>query len=243
MKENFDITQLINTETYSMTVNVLDKGFVRLVDKMGDDYRILEAARISTGSAPKKGDEKDRKLIHYLYRNNHLSPFEQAVFTFHVKMPIFIARQWMRHRTFSFNEFSARYAQMPEEFYLPKKLSNQDKKNHQSSSSPLDEKLNESLLSEFEESCKKSFETYRHFLAQGISREQARMVLPVNLYTQVYMTVNLRNLFHFLKLRLHNHAQWEIRQYASAILKILRQLPDFKWSLEVFDEDNYKEKA
>ena len=126
-------------------VKVLDFGEVELIDRMGDDYRILQSARVSTGSSAKKGDKEDRGLIRYLYKNQHLSPFEQVQFTFRIKCPIFVARQWFRHRTFSYNEYSGRYSKMIEEMYLPENFRVQGIKNHQGSGLPISKEKNDIL--------------------------------------------------------------------------------------------------
>lgn len=219
---------------------VLDKGYVELVDFMGSDLRVCEAARVSTGSEADKGDVKNRGLIRYLYKNGHTSPFEKVVFEFHVKCPIFVARQWVRHRTQSWNEASARYKEFTWECHMPKEWRRQDTKNKQGSLEEIDsiesiesiESLNFDTLSSF----KKSQEAYEDALAFGIAREQARIVMPVSQYTEFFTTVNLHNLFHFLGLRLHPHAQKEIRDYAQAILFILKEMPELKYSVSVFEE-------
>ena len=199
---------------------VLDKGFVRLVDSMGDDSRVVQAARVSYGEGTKT-KRQDEALIDYLMRHRHTSPFEKVVFEFHVKAPIFVARQWMRHRTGSFNEVSARYSQMPEEFYEPRGWRLQAKDNKQGSEGRLDEPLNVLATVDYRGAVKAAWKAYSALLAKGVSREMARMVLPVSLYTEFYWTVNLHNLLHFLELRLDRHAQEEIRAYAQAILELI----------------------
>lgn len=219
-------------------INVLDYGFVELVDIMGDDYRILQSARVSTGGSASKGDEQDKNLIRYLYVNNHLSPFEQVVLTFHVKMPIFVARQWMRHRTFSYNEYSLRYSEAINDIFTPTNFRIQGKTNHQGSGVEIDGEVNEIIKSSYKEAVDKSFSTYDYMLENGVAREMARGILPVSQYTEMYMTVNLRNLFHFLHLRLHEHSQYEIRVYAQAILDILNSIYGLKYTMEIFNEVN-----
>ena len=217
-------------------IEVLDHGFVELVDFMGDDYRILQSARVSTGGAAQKGDKQDRGLIRYLYSNKHLSPFEQVVFTFHVKMPIMVARQWMRHRTFSYNEYSLRYSEAIKEYYIPENFRIQGDKNHQGSGESVDETNNFIFKDAYIDGVENSLNLYEGYIEDGVARELARNVLPVSLYTEVYMTVNLRNLLHFLELRMHEHSQMEIRVYAEAILQILRGIDELKWTIEIFME-------
>jgi len=217
-------------------IKVLDHGEVELIDRMGDDYRILQAARVSTGGEAKKGDKEDRGLIRYLYKNQHLSPFEQVQFTFRVKCPIFVARQWFRHRAFSYNEYSGRYSKMIDDLYLPDNFRIQGIKNHQGSGEPVSDIVNHMFMEKFKESYSSSLDLYEDSLQAGISRELARITLPVSNYTEFYFTGDLRNLFHFLELRLHSHSQLEIRVFAEAIMEILKNIPDLKWSVEIFEE-------
>lgn len=217
-------------------INVLDKGFVELVDYMGNDLRICQAARVSTGAQADKGDKKNKGLINYLYRNEHLTPFEQVTLTFHVKCPIFVARQWFRHRTMSFNEASGRYKEFVWEPFKPDKWRLQDTTNHQSSSDNMSEFQGETLNRLLDIHMNSAEEVYKNFLDSNTAREQARTVMPLGQYTEFFMTVDLRNLFHFLELRMNEHAQYEIRQYAFVIHDILRELDDLKWSVEIFEE-------
>lgn len=212
-------------------VNVLDKGFVRLVDFIGGDERVVIAARVSFDMKP-KGEEKDKKLIEYLLKHEHLTPFEHCVFQFHIKCPIFVARQWMRHRWGSYNEVSARYTEVKDEFYIPKNFRAQDTKNKQGS--VFSDELNqEELLKLYKEAVDSSYQTYLALLSKGVAREMARMVLPVAAYTQFYWTVNARSLLNFLRLRLDEHAQYEIREYAKVIADIFKE--KMPWSWEAFD--------
>jgi thymidylate synthase (FAD) len=219
-------------------IDVLDKGYVELIDFMGSDLRILETARISTGSESDKGEARNRGLIRYLYTNKHSSPFEQAVFTFKVRCPIAIARQWMRHRTGSYNEYSLRYSEAITDYYIPDNFRQQGKVNHQGSG----EEMNEVDGEIFKESYVEMFEDvnnlYKNLIDEGVAREQARMILPVGLYTEFYMTINLSNLFKFITLRRHEHAQQEIYVYADAILRILKDLDELKYSVEIFEDMN-----
>lgn len=195
-------------------MKVLDKGFLLVVDKMGDDTSIVNAARVSYNSRPVSDD---RKLINYLITHEHMSPFEMCEITFHVKAPIFVARQWFRHRTGSYNEISGRYSVLKEEYYVPEKLYGQSEKNKQSSG----EELNVTPYY-IDATCMMIFETYNKLIEMGVSREQARMILPLNTYTEFYFKTDLRNLLHFLELRCSMDAQYEIRQYALAIKDIVK---------------------
>jgi len=217
--------------------NVLDKGFVRLVDFMGGDQRAVESARVTFGSES-KGEEKDKKLVEYLLAHAHHSPFEHSVFQFHIKLPIFVARQWMRHRMASYNEVSARYTEVREEFYIPAEFRVQDKVNRQGSvkSGALD---NRQLLEIYKKSLDASYAAYRSLLDNGVAREMARMALPVAQYTQFHWTVNARSLMNFLALRMDAHAQMEIQEYANAIAEIFKaRMP---WTWEAFIKTNAKQ--
>ncbi len=205
---------------------VLDKGFIRLVDYMGGDDRIVQAARVSYGEGT-KSYRQDKGLITYLLRNDHTSPFEQVVLTFHVKMPIFVARQWIRHRTARLNEISGRYSVMKDEFYVPapEDVSAQSENNKQGrTEEPLAPAEAEKVRAFFAEGQKRSYEEYSELLDDGIARELARINLPLSLYTEWYWQMDLHNLFHFLRLRLDPHAQREIRLYAEAILEITEKV-------------------
>lgn len=205
--------------------NVLNHGFVRLVDKMGDDSTIVRSARVSYGDGNKTKRE-DEKLIEYLLKNKHWTPFEMVVFTFHVKLPIFIARQWMRHRAGSYNEISARYSVMKDEFYVPDydRIQGQSLLNKQCSGELLEIDDQIAAKSMIEIANQNAYETYKDLIDLGVARELARVVLPVSTYTEFYWKVDLRNLFNFLELRLHNHAQYEIRVYAEAITEIIQDI-------------------
>jgi len=193
-------------------VKVLDKGFVRLVDWYGTDSRIAEAARVSYKGGT-KAVRNDAGLVDYLIRHSHTSPVEQVGVTFHIKAPIFVARQLFRHRTSSINEISARYSVVEEEFYVPAKARAQDSVNKQGS--VFDERLSSPKMKAIvEEVDNISYSAYKSLLKEGVAREMARIVLPVNLYTEFYWNQNLHNLLHLIRLRVDEHAQWEIRQYA-----------------------------
>jgi thymidylate synthase (FAD) len=205
-----------------LTIPVLDFGYVRYIDHMGDDMRIVEAARISYNS-PSKGVDADLKLLGYLYKNKHTSPFEMVKVTLNIKMPIFIMRQYVRHRMQNLNEVSARYTELPDEFYIPAEWRKQDDKNKQGSvaTADLDHKAHSIAL---QLACKSAYKLYKNMIDKGVAREMARMVLPLNIYTEIYACWDIKNLLHFIALREDSHAQAEIQAYASAIKKILVEI-------------------
>ena len=202
---------------------VLDKGFVRMVDYYGSDSRIVQAARVSYGEGTITVSQ-DGALIDYLLRHQHTSPFEQVIFTFHLKMPIFVARQWVRHRMGRMNEVSGRYSIMKDEFYVPENscISKQSTNNKQGRGEVFEEQQAKEFQAEFIEGQQKAYEVYKGMVEKGIAREIARINLPLALYTEFYWQMDLHNLFHFLKLRLDSHAQYEIRLYAEKILEIIK---------------------
>ncbi len=214
------------------TIPVLDHGFVRVIDYMGNDSSIVQAARVSYGAGTKQVNE-DRGLINYLMRHGHTTPFEMCEIKLHVKLPIFVMRHWVRHRTANINEYSARYSVLSREFYIPElsKIASQSKTNKQGRS---DDQMNQAAkteivdtLSEFSE---KAYEKYSHMLDDlGLTRELARTILPVNVYTEMYWKIDLHNLFHFLRLRADSHAQYEIQCYANVILEIVRSWVPFAY--------------
>lgn len=208
-------------------INVLDHGFVRLVDHMGDDLSIVRNARVSYDAEWRAGENEgsDVRLINYLYKNRHTTPFEAVTFTFDVKAPIFVFRQWHRHRTQSFNELSARYRELPEEFYVPEldQITTQSADNKQMRTDEQNDQAH-NIQREMKAACKIAFGSYKAMLDAGCPRELARSVLPVATYSHMFATVNLHNLFHFLNLRLHEHAQYEIRVYAEAILELIEPI-------------------
>lgn len=197
-------------------IHVLDKGFVRLVDYLGSDARIVQAARVSYGAGTKSVRE-DAALIDYLMRHRHTSPFEQVVLTFHLKMPIFVARQWIRHRTARLNEISGRYSVMEDTFYIPEaeQVRTQGKHNKQGSGQALTDP--DDFINTISQQQQDAYASYEQALEQGVARELARINLPLSLYTEMYWQIDLHNLFHFLALRLDSHAQYEIRVYAEAL--------------------------
>jgi len=214
----------------------LDHGCVELIDKLGDDYRILQSARVSTGGIASKGDKEDRGLIRYLYKNQHFSPFEMVVLTFHVRVPNFVATHLLRHRTFSFNMISQRYSQIDEEYYIPKNWRKQGITNHQGSGEIFNKEDNENFNEAYDTLMTDVFHTYEGLIDNDVAKEMARIVLPSSTYTELYFTADLRNLLHFLELRLHKHAQFETREFAKAISRILHKITDLVWTMEIFDE-------
>lgn len=222
--------ELLNT-----TIPCLD-GFVRLVDYMGDDSSIVQAARVSYGEGTKKVHE-DRGLIRYLIRHQHWTPVEMVEFKFHVKMPVFVARQWIRHRTANVNEVSARYTEMKDEMYLPplEHISSQSVDNKQGrNTEPFPIETAEEIKNLILESNTRQYEIYQKLLNMGVARELARTILPVGHYTEWYWKIDLRNLMNFLALRLDPHAQWEIRVYAEAMANIVKQAVPIAW--EAFED-------
>ncbi len=215
---------------------VLDHGFVRLVDYLGSDERIVQSARVSYGSGTKTY-RQDKGLITYLLRNDHTSPFEQVNFTFHVKMPIFVARQWIRHRTGRVNEISGRYSVMSDECYQPDPahINFQSEDNKQGRvDEPVDPAIAKQVLDLLAEDQKKTYENYQKLLDLGIARELSRIDLPLSLYTEWYWQMDLHNLLHFLQLRLDPHAQYEIRVYAETVLEMVRKVCPI--ATEAFEE-------
>jgi len=212
---------------------VLDHGFVRVVDYFGDDGAIVQAARVSYGKGTKKVSD-DRNLVRYLLRHRHSTPFEMCEIKLHVKLPIFVARQWIRHRTANVNEYSARYSILDREFYVPaaEQLAAQSQSNRQGRGALLEGSAAEQALAAIEGLSNEAYAVYEKLLGAdpaadpgepGLARELARMVLPTNYYTQWYWKVDLSNLLHFLSLRADSHAQWEIRVYAEAICDIVKR--------------------
>ena len=206
---------------------VLDHGFIRVVDYMGNDSSIVQAARVSYGKGTKKVNT-DAGLIKYLMRHWHSTPFEMCEIKYHVKLPIFIARQWIRHRTANVNEYSARYSILDREFYIPepKHLASQSKINNQGRGEVLSGNEAEKVLQILKDDSSRNYDNYENMLNQenkkGLARELARMNLPMNIYTQWYWKIDLHNLFHFLRLRADSHAQYEIRVYSDIMCKIVK---------------------
>jgi len=210
----------------------LDHGFVRLIDYMGDDAAIVQAARVSYGKGTKTV-RNDRGLIRYLMRNRHNTPLEMCEIKLHVKLPIFVARQWVRHRTANINEISARYSVLDKEFYLPapENMAKQSVSNRQGRGEILSEAQSAAVLALLRRDAEQGYDTYERLLGEefGFARELARMNLPVNYYTQWYWKIDLHNLLHFLSLRADSHAQYEIRVYADAIGQLVADWVPFVW--------------
>jgi thymidylate synthase (FAD) len=223
-------------ELIGKTIPILDHGFIRVMDYMGNDTAIVQAARVSYGTGTKQTNQ-DKGLINYLMRHKHSTPFEMCDIKFHIKLPIFIARQWIRHRTASVNEYSARYSILGNEFYMPKRehLSPQsiiNKQGRQEQTVPPE--VADRVLQLLEEDAKNAYAHYVEMMNEdehgniidentvGIARELARMNLSLNYYTEWYWKINLHNLLHFLALRSDSHAQYEIRVYADKMLEIVK---------------------
>lgn len=204
---------------------------VRLVDHMGDDSAIVQSARVSYGSGTKTPSD-DRGLIRYLMRHKHTTPFEMVEFKFHIRAPIFVARQWLRHRTASVNELSARYSVVDTGYFMPDALRTQASTNKQCSGQDLEG--DEFLLLKQKASCDLAFHTYEELLKKGCSRELARTHLPQSTYTEFYWKINLHNLLHFLKLRLDDHAQKEIRDLAEQVAVHVKATVPVTW--EAFED-------
>lgn len=216
-------------------IPVLDKGFIRIIDYMGDDAAIVQAARVSYGKGTKKVSE-DQGLINYLLRHRHTTPFEMCEIKFHVKMPIFVARQWLRHRTANVNEYSARYSVLDREFYVPspEHIAAQSTINNQGRGDVLEGRDAERVLDYLKHDAILAYKHYQEMLnfddegnvideeRISVARELARINLPVNFYTQLYWKIDLHNFMHFLSLRADPHAQYEIRVYAEKMLEILK---------------------
>jgi len=217
-------------------IDVLDHGFVRLVDSMGSDLSIVRSARVSYNADWRSGVDEgsDEKLLKFLWKNKHTSPFESVEIQFEIKCPLFIARQWHRHRTASYNEVSARYTELPEEFYVPNiaVIGSQSSVNKQARDfgESISTKANK-IQRIIEDDCQRSFNRYKSLLAEGCPRELARSVLPLATYTRFFAKANLRNWLHFLELRLDPHAQYEIRVYAEAIKTILKDIVPVTWEI------------
>ncbi len=206
--------------------DVLDHGFIRVIDYMGDDAAICQAARVSYGKGT-KSVQNDEGLIRYLMRHWHSTPFEMCEIKLHVKLPVFVARQWIRHRTANVNEYSARYSILDREFYIPEadKLAAQSVINNQGRGEALTGEEAARVLEYLKGDAARCYDHYEEMIGQegqqGLARELARMNLPANIYTQWYWKVDLHNLFHFLRLRADAHAQYEIRVYAEEICKVV----------------------
>lgn len=222
-----------------LPIPVLDHGFIRVVDYMGDDAAIVQAARVSYGAGTKTARD-DAGLIRYLMRHWHSTPFEMCEIKLHVKLPVFVARQWIRHRTANVNEYSARYSILDREFYIPapEHLAAQSTVNNQGRGATLEGDEAARVLALLRDDSNRAYDHYEAMLSQaqpdgspqrGLARELARMNLPANIYTQWYWKVDLHNLFHFLRLRADAHAQYEIRAYAEALCAVVKDWVPAAW--------------
>lgn len=221
-----------NNANYCLDDNI---GYVALIQQVGDDCSIVNSARVSFGKQISQIEDKDRKLIKFLLEHGHGTPLEHNSLTFLVKCPLFVARQWMRHRMGSFNEISYRYVEAKDEFYIPKNFRGQSPSNRQASiQSEFSEEEKNKNYQTFKLAVQASYEAYKQLLAFGIAREQARGVLPLTTYTQFYWTVNLRSFLHFVKLRNHKDAQFEIQQYAKAMIEKVKEI--FPETLKIWQE-------
>jgi len=220
---------IVNYVERSYMTRILDKGEIRLLNQMGNDLTVVAAARVSNGveyEEASKGAEKDQKLINFLVKHRHGTPFEHVVFQWYVDAPIFVIREWQRHRIASYNEISGRYVEMEPKYYVPERIRVPAETNKQGSvfidgNPPYPEyefHMRKRIFTESDH----IFRTYKELLRDGVAKEQARMVLPLNTYSQFYFTVNARSLMNFLSLRAAEDAQWEIRQYAIAMKEIFK---------------------
>ena len=231
-------------ETKTPITHLLDRGYVRLFDSMGSDLSVVRAARVSYDAAWRTGEDEgsDARLINYLWKNGHTSPFEAVTFTFEVYAPIFVFRQWHRHRTWSFNELSARYRELPVSYYLPDPhdIGVQSKSSKQARilvAHTDDERTARAAeVSAVDQHCQAAFALYRDLLAKGWPRELARTVLPLNTYSHMFATVDLLNLLKFVALRDHEHAQKEIQVYAQAMKELVKDI--VPQCIKAFDRTN-----
>jgi len=216
----------INFEISKNYVPVLDHGFVGLVDHMGSDSAVVQAARVSYGAGTKQVQD-DRNLIRYLVRHEHTTPIEMCEVKFHIKLPIFIMRQLVRHRTASLNEYSARYSVITDEFYIPESanIKPQSTTNKQGRSGDIDDQARSEITASMRSAWDSSYQLYEQLIDQhGLARETARQVLPVGGYTECYWKANLKNFLHMARLRMDSHAQWEIQEFAGAMYDLVKPL-------------------
>lgn len=217
-------------------VEVLDKGFVGLVDCMGTDNSIVQAARVSYGEGTKKAST-DKNLIRYLMRHEHTTPFEMCEIKFHIKLPIFVMRQLVRHRTASLNEYSARYSVLTDEVYIPESenIKPQSSTNKQGREGELDDNTKQRICNDLNESWSSAYTIYaEHSNNLDLARETARQVLPVGGYTECYWKIDLKNFFHYARLRMDSHAQWEIQEYARVMYSMVKE--KFPIASEAFED-------
>ncbi len=236
MEKVIEIERLeYSTESQTLKLDPLGDGIssVELVRVSGSDLDVVNAARVSYGKVSNEITERDKKLINYLIKHDHTSPFEHNQLSFRIKCPLFVARQWMRHRMNSYNEISYRYVESPLEFYIPVKWRYQDETNRQCSTGEFEDDI---ALIEYKKALATSGDVYLKLLENGVAREIARGVLPMCTYTEYVFTCNLHSLFNFLKLRLGPGAQWEIRKYAECLFKLAQ--PHFPASFEGWQKKN-----
>ncbi len=221
-------------EVIDQPINVLNHGHVTLKDYLGGDAMIVKAARVSYGSGEKTPKE-DKGLINYLLAHRHTSPFEQVVLTFHVKLPIFVARQMVRHRTARLNEISGRYTQLKDEFFVPtaEQLRTQSTTNKQGSEGVIEPAIAKGIVHGMADTQKLLYQDYETYINSGVAKEMARLNLPVSTYTEWYWQMDLHNLMHFLGLRMDSHAQYEIRVYADAMYELAKKVAP--WAVEAFE--------
>ena len=222
-----------------MRIEVLDKGFIEYENHLGEDSTIVNSARISFNKKTDKMGLKDEQLIQYLWEHGHYSTLRHCYVSFRIKAPVFVFRQWFKHRIGSeFNEVSLRYTETDGDYYIPETFRRQSKDNKQASFGELEADISDIAREIYIESSDQSLEAYRELLELGVPREQARSVLPFSLYTEVYWTGSLQALFHFINLRDHSHAQWEIREYAKALREILEEI--YPISMDMFQRKTFE---
>jgi thymidylate synthase (FAD) len=227
------ISRVVNTSGFIKLVDVSPRVIPQeFIDNIKCDYAVAEAARVSYSAGTKKVSD-DRSLINYLYSNEHTTPFEMVTFKFHIRAPIFVVRQWQRHRASTYNEISGRYSIIEESFWTPDKLRKQCLINHQGSHLFLQEAVSNNLIINWNKHIESSYRLYRHSINLGVSRELARTILPLSTYTEFYWKIDLHNLLRFIKLRSDSHAQEEIRVYSDKIKEIVKEYCPV--SIEAFD--------
>jgi thymidylate synthase (FAD) len=218
-------------------LNVLDKGFVRLVDSMGDDLSVVNAARVSFGKQKEQFDKRDERLVKYLWEHKHTSPFRHATVKFHIKAPVFVFRQWQKHQVgCSWNELSGRYVEFQGDCYEPITWRKQHTNNKQGSQGAIEQQA--LVASAYKKHIDDCLILYKGMIANGVCKEQARLVLPHSLYTECIWTCSLQAAMHFLTLREDEHSQWEIQQYAQAVRKLIEPLFPISLSIHKKENDN-----
>lgn len=243
LAKSFDVKSVeirdIDSVDFSFKKTLLDHGYIEYIDGFGSDHCIAEAARVSYAQNSKQNN--DEKLLRYLMKHKHTSPFEMVEMKFKIRLPIFVARQWLRHRTANVNEISGRYSKLDNLYYNPQLFKKQDENNKQGSSEYLSKEAQARIVKKYQDCCNNSFELYQHLLERGVSKEQARWCLPLSTYTTIIWKIDLHNLYNFIRLRLPSNAQYEIRVYAKALYDFccLR----FPLSTKAFYDYNLKAKT